>query len=642
VMKNLGSKASNYLKTMGKKVTETKDDILWAYIDKRKVDGLEARRPFERTWLLNMAFLSGKQNVFFNSTAHSVQTLDPVRGRIRMMDNQILPKVRRQIADFIKSDPTMSVVPSTTEDEDIQAAKAGDKFLKSFWQSNRMKKKVRLLGGWNFSTGNAFMDHSWNSKLGPIEINQQTGVAEYAGDVDVGILSPLEVVVPFVPGVDSELHEFPWLIKQRWKSLEYIKERFEKGKLVVEESAPSALHNVDFIFKNQGVGNNKFKGAMLVEYFQKPDKVFKKGLYAIGANGIILETSDYPYDRYNLEQFKDIDVPGGFWGKATMEDAIPLQKTWNQTLSDIQEFNRTMGKGKFLIPEGSRFKIEFDNVTGQHVYYKPVMGHKPELMTLKGLPTSFTLILQTTMQSLNGLFSQHEVTQGTNKSDIRSGEMLSILREQDSHGNIPTHQIFEESLENLMSGVLKRVQKGYTSPRMIEIVGRDNEVEALSFSATDLRGNTNVTVKKQSSLPDSRIAREAIVLDRFEKGLYGDIRDPEIRRQVMLMLDDAVVKNIYATEKKDEAVAQWENRLIVQGVKVPINSYDNPMIHLRDHTNFQKSLDYQKLKFNNPKGFIEAETRFLEHNIAHQGFAKEQVNRQIQQQTMINEGGGQK
>lgn len=555
------------------------------------------------------------------------------------MDNQIMPRVRRQLADFIKNDPVMSVVPSSTEDEDIKAAKAGDKFLVSFWQGNQMKKKVRRLGGWQFTTGNVFASHRWDPKLGPIELDEKTGKMVYQGDVAVDVWSPFEVVVPAVTMGNTELHGFPWLIRMKWRTLECLVEKYgKKGEEVRAEGVPSALVDASYMLGGRtGTQARKFPGAMEIEYFHKPDRVFPRGLYCVCANGVVLETKDYPYTKYNMEHFKDVDVPGQFWGKATMTDAIPLQKTWNSTLSDIQEFNRTMGRGKYLIPEKSNFRIEFDNATGQHVYYKPVMGHKPELMTLKNMPVSFQQTLEMTWNSLNNLFSQHEVTQGTNRSDIRSGEMVSILREQDAHGAIPSHQIFEESLEGLMAGVLQRVQKGYTQPRMIKVLGRDKEIEVASFGAADLRGNTDVTVKKQSSLPDSRVAREARVMSRFERGLYGDPRDPEVRRHVMNMLDDAVVQDIYSAEKKDEAVARWENRLLVQ-MDLPTNAYDNDALHLKEHIRFQKSMDYQKLKLTDRKAFIEIEARFLAHNIVHQKKVAEQREAMLREQIALKGG----
>ena len=640
-MKILASKAADYLKTKVPVPQPQEYGKLWTHIEQKRNDGLEARRPYEQKWLLTQAFLAGRQYTFFNSSAHVVQNLQPVRGRIRTMDNQLMPRVRRQIADFIKNEPIMSVVPSSTEDEDIQAAKAGDKFLKSFWRSNRMKKKTRQMATWIYGTGNVFLDHRWNRKLGPIQLDEETGKMVYLGDVDVGVWSPFDILVPFVAMGDIDLHSFAWIIKMKWRSLDYLEDNYTNGYMVQEEQMGSALMDSSFLLgSGAGTQVRKFKGAMLLEYYHKPGGPFPNGLFCACSNGIILDAQDFPFTKYNLEQFKDIDVAGHFWGKATAEDAIPLQKTWNSTLSDIHEFNRTMGRGKYLVPFGSKMKIEFDNATGQHIYYKPVMGHKPELMTLKNMPVSFVQTLDLTWRSFNNLFSQHEVTQGTNRSDLRSGEMVSLLREQDAHGVIPTHAIFEEGIEELTSGVLKRVQKGYDKPRMIEVVGRDDEVSVMSFSAADLRNNTDVTVKKQSSLPDSRMAREARVMERFERGLYGNPEDPEVRRHVMNMLEDAVVKDIYSHERKDEAVARWENQWLVQGLDLPINNYDNHMIHAVEHSGFQKGLDYQKLKLNDPKAFGEMEARFVAHQIVHQEFIAEQREAMIAEQRQIAGKGG--
>jgi len=161
----------------------------------------------------------------------------------------------------------------------------------------------------------------------------------------------------------------------------------------------------------------------------------------------------------------------------------------------------------------------------------------------------------------------------------------------------------------------------------------------MAFSASVLRDNTNVMVKKQSSLPDSRIAREARIMDRFQNGLYGDPLDPEVRRHVMTMLDDAIVEDIYSTVKKDEAVAKWENKMISQGVDVPINNYDSHQIHTLEHSNYQKSLDHQKLKLKDPKSFVEIETRFLKHQQGHQKYLVQERKAMIAEQQAIKGGG---
>ena len=109
----------------------------------------------------------------------------------------------------------------------------------------------------------------------------------------------------------------------------------------------------------------------------------------------------------------------------------------------------------------------------------------------------------------------------------------------------------------------------------------------------------------------------------------------------MNMLDDAIVKDIYSGDKKDEAVARWENRLLTQ-MNMPTNVYDNDALHLKVHMEFQKSMDYQKLKLEDRKLFIEVETRFLAHNMIHQKRVAEQREQMLQAQMMLGSGGAQK
>ena len=455
---------------------EKKKDELWSKLTDLRDIGAEARRLHESQWIINLAFLAGKQYTYFNKSSHSLMALKAIPRRIRKIDNQLWPKVRRQISDFIKTRPEMSVVPNTVDDEDIKAAKIADKVIRAFWQNNKMRTKVRQMGGWIFGTGNVFIDDRWNENLGPTKVGED-GKLYYLGDADCGVWSPFEILLPLTSTGSVELNDLPWIIKTKWRGLDWLLAQYKRGNEVPEESKTGAMLGHELITGRATSGLGKIKGAQLLELYLKPCLEYPKGLFLSGANGVILEKSNWPFLTFNLEHFKDIDLPGQFYGKATMEDGIALQKTWNQTISNIEEYNRTLGKGKLLSPLGAKLSVEPDNVTGEIIHYKPVLGHKPEQMTLKGLPGTYSLILELTRSSLNNLFSQHEVTQGTNRSDLRSGEMVSLLREQDAHGQIPTHAIYEEGMSSVTSRILKRIQRGYTQERTLSIAGKDNEYD---------------------------------------------------------------------------------------------------------------------------------------------------------------------
>ena len=589
------------------------------FVKKKYDHGLDMRKPFEQRWILNLAFLAGKQYTFFNDAAHMLQPLLRARGQVRNLDNQLLPRWRRQVSDLIKNNPEMSVVPVSNDIDDIKAAKMAGKVLKYFWKENKMRKKIRLLAGWIYSTGNGFLDDRWNTKKGPSIINPETGAVEYAGDADCGVWSPLEIVVPFYSFGDTDHHEFPWLIKAKRRAIEWIANNYKKGDQVASE--PIASSEVLDATGLLGIGGSDaltVEGATVIDFYLQPNKDYPRGLFVTACNGIILQKEDYPLNHYHLEHFKDIDIPGLFWGKATLEDGVGLQKTWNRTISSIDEYNRKVAKGKGLTPRGSKLSNIPDDRHGEWIEYTPVMGHKPEIMTMKDLPSTYPLLLNITKTSMEDLFSQHEVSRGTNKSDIRSGEMVSILLEQDAHGSIISHAVFEEALERVMTRVLKRIQKGYTDDRTITVVGKEGEYDIFDFKGANLGNNTDVSVKKQSSLPDSKTTREATVLNKFQQGLYGDPADPEVRREVMNLLDDSIVENIYDGVRLDEKMGRFENDLIMKGYEdLIINSYDNDGVHLKEHNNYRKTLEYQQRKVRGGDEFILIDQRFELHVSEH-------------------------
>jgi len=636
-------RAADYLKQKLAR-GEDKDAVLWALLKKEHELGIELRRPYERMWLLSMAYIASKQYTFFNATTHQLMDLLKRPGERRVVDNQLLPKWKRQIADLIKNDPEMSVVPNTTEEEDLQAAKIGDKVLKFWWRNGHMKRTIRLLAVWLYTTGNVFVEDMWDTSIGPHQMNKDTGVLEYEGDVRCVLWSPFEVVVPAMGLFNGEMDDLPWVETYTWKTLSWMEDFFGVGKVkdVKPETRPANDTTLNTLFGGTSSKDSELtRGAMLHEFKIKPCPEFKKGMHAYGANGIILLREDYPYKEYPIEHFKDIELAGNFWGASTTEHAIQLQNRWNRTHNSIDTFNEVMGKGKWLAPKNSSLEVEPNDQHGEIVSYNPVLGHKPEHVTVKSLPGTYELVLGSTRASLENLYSQHEVSRGTNKSDIRSGDMLEILREQDAHGNIPSHMVFEEALERLARRVLRRIQQGYTNTRTVKIKGKDSQWEVMAFKGADLRDNTDVSVRRQSSLPDSRRAREAQIMEKFTQGLYGDPRDPTVRREVMNMLQDAIVEDVFSDTRLDETVARNENMLIYtnQVEQVRTNPYDGHVTHVKEHNRFRKSHDYQKLKYENQKLFVILEGRFEEHMQQHHAYIAEQERKMLAQQIAMKGGG---
>jgi hypothetical protein len=298
-----------------------------------------------------------------------------------------------------------------------------------------------------------------------------------------------------------------------------------------------------------------------------------------------------------------------------------------------------MAKGKWIAPMGSGLApTAIDNEHGEVIYYSPKRGIQPQQVKIAPLPAAVLEALRLNQESFMDLFAQHEVTQATNKSDIRSGTMVAMLLEQDDMAHSMTYQDFEDNWAALWKHALMLAQKYYKNTRMIKIQGAGKVWQTKSFKGADLKGNTDVHVATGTHLPENRIARQAVIMERFREGLYGNVEDPQVGSRVRRMLDDAIPEDIYSDVKVDQQFAQNENRMLRHGLPLNTNNYDNHQVHIQEHERDMKSGEVQDLI--RTQDGAAALTAFGQHMQEHAGKMQEQFQRQMQMMAQQQQMGG--
>lgn len=583
------------------------------------LQNLEAMR-----WILGLMAYNG---IFLES---SDLMLDISIGNKYMVDNRLLPKIRRQVADYISARIDFSVVPNSSEEEDVKAARVSEKVLQHFFSTQEMVKKKRLMGIWLAATGNMFVSDEWNKSIGPIFLNPDTDEVSYLGDVDINLWSPFEVLKPVGDNGVSDIYDLDWIILRKWISVDSY------WRMYREELSPGTMPTWLSLMRSlSGETSTQDNGNMIYRFFLKPTKEFPKGLYAVTTDTKVIEQSDYPFDRFPVVHFKDMEVPGRFWGRSIVSYALGLQERFSRTMEHVDAYNEYVGDGKVLNPRGSQITVNpVANTKMSILDYTPIMGQAPREMQFRGLPETFPMTLDLIAKSLDDMFAQHLATQGRHASDLRSGRMVDLLREQDAINNIPTNALANEGFQILGKSVLKRIQTGYDTERTIKIVGRDQNWEVESFKGSDLRGQDDVKVSIEAARPDTREMRRVEVLDNLQKGLYGDPRLPDTRRIALSLMEDAVATDLYGSYRTDESVAKKENELLFKNEidSITANLYDDPVIHIKEHEEFQKESRFQQLKFDNPELFVELTAKFGEHVSQHKAVLAELMAQQQAQQ----------
>jgi hypothetical protein len=86
----------------------------------------KARAPRQRhepTWFLNIAYLSGNQWIYWNRGRLYEPKLDP--HRVTFTDNRLIGVVRTEVAKMTKQRPVFVCTPTTSAQEDVEAARLG-------------------------------------------------------------------------------------------------------------------------------------------------------------------------------------------------------------------------------------------------------------------------------------------------------------------------------------------------------------------------------------------------------------------------------------------------------------------------------------------------------------------------------------
>jgi hypothetical protein len=164
---------------------------------------------------------------------------------------------------------------------------------------------------------------------------------------------------------------------------------------------------------------------------------------------------------------------------------------------------------------------------------------------------------------------------------------------------------------------------------MVKITGVDGSFDVISFMASDLKGNTDIRIERDSALPTSRAAKQAFLMDLMKMGFIAPDRGLEL-------MEVGGLNKVYDQINMDKRQAQRENirmqqvdevnaagflqaqQIFTEAMQqslqmgmppmrpdgqpmqpppppVPVNSWDNHPAHIEAHNNFRKSQTFESL-----------------------------------------------
>lgn len=566
----------------------------------KKVDDLSRQRDImERQWKLNLAFYKGKQYVFYNRRTRRIESLptdegDKPRYRVRMIANQIAPNSHGLLARLVKSKPQFYATPGQSSYEAMKATEVAESLLDYWWEAFSLSSKREEAMLWAIICGNGFWKISWDDRQGSsikVIVEPESGqpilnpliehffkkrLEEFGldfrefeqevfpGEIKVEVMSPFDI---YLDDSAQVFEDCKWAICVHPMDPKDIKDKFGvslKANAVnkyPDETLPG-------VFGNMEARTEENVRTVYIGYFL-PGAKYPNGRYVVFTKSpnIILYESDwpFPFKKLPIVKFPGMRIPGQLYDTSVVEQAIPLQKELNRTLSQIIEYKNLTLKPQMLAPVGS-MRQRMTDEPGAIFEYNPVAGRVPEAIPLPGLPGYVYDHLQDLGARLKDVFGLTEILQGDVPPNVEAGVAIDLLQEAAVDRLAPQILMMEKSLELAGNLMLELAQKYYQEPRLLMLSGMGSKPKVERFETADILAGVGVKVETGSGLPRTRAGRQSRVMQMLQMGIISPTK-------AYKYLDMADFKTLQAQFEADEEQAMRENDKIIEGKPVNLAAH---------------------------------------------------------------------
>ena len=549
-------------------------------------------------------------------------------------------------AQMSANPPSVVMRPTSSDQDDHRKADAADRVVRYSIRKYNMQEKVDQVTLNTLLYGTGICKTVWDSTIGEIEkFDQKTGEITLSGDMAIS--------VPFMWNVyldpDAKCwDEMKWVIERIYIDFEEACSRWPDKidilkKARIEKSAMASRERASQI------QNDRYNAVELLEYWETglPTNGYL-GRYCITTtDGEVLESvrpspfrfrqagaatkienSDEADEvkelmiaglpmmaRLPYHCLTDIDIPNMVWGRSFVEYAAQLQELLNRLDSARMDNIQAHGVARMVIPESAEMKD--DAITNSPWDVVKITGNQGPWFA-----QAPTLMPEMTSERNNLIAGINEVS-GVNESMFgqqsreQSGASMQYASNQ---GNMIRRRLFNKYVlfvESLYKSILDIVRKHWTVSRTINVLGKENALEAIDLKGADIDGGYDIVGEYGVSLSlDPMTRREEIMTLQpvFEK---AGVPTRTILRMLKLNELEGMYDKISLAENRQKEIF---DEMIASGRLIPPED-------LMDHEHMVAwALDY----------FMTSEFKYLDDTS--KGLCKEHIRQRIQMAAQEKQG----
>lgn len=658
-------------------------DQLSAKIQQYYSSDSSVKSQLSYNWERNQLMLDGKQWLQFSGdkrTGGQWQSLSISKQNEyipRPVTNHLFSVFQTLKSYLIKNKPRSEVHPNTSEYKDKVSAKIANLILECNWTRLKEQYNYEAAAASLVTYGTVFKKSYWDTtsinlvkvpKMVPQPImdpmtGAQIGIQEVQ-DVDPETQQPLfielplgdvstYIIDPFRVALDplaTHLHDAKWVMEYSIQTLDWVVETYGKegpgytglAQEVKEDTTLNTSMRRWFQMRvssgTKAAGFGAMGGAaasdimvenscVVKEYYERPSARNPHGRLIVVAGDKVVFSDASPYtgtehgDWHPYSECRWEIVPGRFWGKSPLDDAVEIQKRLNTIDSAVILNRKTMSMPQKLIPIGSGIAPgEWTGRPGQTLFFREGAGAMPSIIPGVGPDSSVFQERMQVISDMKEVTGAIDILKGDRPPGVNAASALNLLYEVGTGKLFPILDRWKQFVEDDQKKQLRLVAKNYKEPRpdFIRSLKAKNsdllETDINQFIGSDLNDNCNVIVEAGSNIPKLQAAKQSMLVELAQLGMLN-LQNPANRVQFQ---QDLGVGGYDSDIEPDRKRATWENDLLDNIKYSPMNkpvvlAVDNHSLHIEEHQNRMKSPTFMSLP-------VEVQQAYMLHLQEHEQF----------------------
>lgn len=456
--------------------------------------------------------------------------LDELKGKYDViLGNIYVPPINEMfaykdtsISNLMARDPYIAV--NAKKDASIEGAYTLEAAVNYYWRELKVKEEIELQ-----ITDSLFIGHAWN-KVG-MNVKTSGSGEQLRLDKDQLFSNRVSWRDMFMNvGCQKPPKDNLWIGQRIYRPTDDVKKDYGK---VAAKINGSSHPNVDEMFKKNILYKEDFNYSVLYEIWDAHSK--KIYLICDEVMNQYLEDprpwpdylDEYPYQFLSYHEIPDEPYPQSDVGQFEPQVKEKI-KVFTQALNHIKRWNRqmVMKQGTLNSQEVEKFEKGID---GSILFAKTTGDIQAALKMIDygSLPPDIYLILDrldAVIRKVNGQpeFFQGGVTKTTTRTE---GELQLVKTGGEARSDRKLSRI-ERHCENIARHMIAHMKHQFVVPTMAKITGKEPpEIIAafqsqgrlnpatgmIQFSAEDIKGEYDVSVKAGSTLPLDKMTRDKIL-----------------------------------------------------------------------------------------------------------------------------------